>query len=373
MDVLVVDDEAISRRTVEHILREAGYRVTMARDGEEALTLLQEHSHQLVVSDWHMPRMDGIELCRAIRKADLRRYVYFIMVTSRDRMIDTISGFESGVDDYIAKPFNPCELQVRVNVGRRIVALETSHLTIFALAKLAESRDPDTGAHLERVRSYCRLLASHLQVVPKFQETVDNEFLQLIYETSPLHDIGKVAIPDAILLKPSKLTLDEFEVMKSHAVRGAETLDAALQEFPNAKFLRMAREIALTHHEKFDGSGYPRGLTGNQIPLCGRIVALADVYDALTSQRVYKAAMCHEEAKSIIVNESGRHFDPDVVNAFLKTERQFFAIRSQFVDGPETMTSAVNSLVAGRRGVDELASIGPSPFCSHSKTGECYV
>jgi putative two-component system response regulator len=336
MDVLVVDDEAISRQTVEHTLREAGYRVTTARDGEEALLLLQEHSHQLVVSDWQMPRMDGLELCRAIRQADLRRYVYFIMLTSSDQITDTISGFETGVDDYIAKPFNPSELQVRVNVGRRIVELETSQMTIFALAKLAESRDPETGAHLERVRNYCRALAAQLQADSKFRKTVDNEFLQLIYQTSPLHDIGKVAIPDAILLKPGRLTPEEFEVMKTHALRGAETLDAALQEFPNAKFLRMARDIALTHHEKYDGSGYPCGLTGEQIPLCGRIVAVADVYDALTSQRVYKSAMRHEEAKDLIVNDSGRHFDPVVVEAFLKAESKFLAIRSQYTDDDET-------------------------------------
>ncbi len=337
MDVLVVEDEAISRRTVEHTLRKAGYRVTTARDGEEALTLLLANSHQLVVSDWHMPRMDGIELCRAIRKADLNRYVYFIMVTSRDRMIDTINGFETGVDDYIAKPFNPCELQGRVNVGRRIVELETSQLTIFALAKLAESRDPETGAHLERVRKYCRELATQLQTAPKFRETIDAEFLQLIYKTSPLHDIGKVAIPDAILLKPGKLTPAEFEVMKTHAVKGAETLDAALREFPNAKFLRMAKDIALTHHEWYDGSGYPFGLVNEQIPLCGRIVAVADAYDALTSKRVYKEAMSHEEARSVITSESGSHFDPDIVDAFLDAETKFLMIRTQYNHCEEKM------------------------------------
>lgn len=149
-----------------------------------------------------MPRMNGIALCRAIRDADLRRYVYFIMVTSRDAPTDAISGFATGVDDYVAKPFNPEELLMRVNVGRRIVELETSQMTIFALAKLAESRDPDTGAHLERVRSYCRVLAKQLQITHAFETTVDDDFVRLIYQTSPLHDIGKVAIPDSVLLKP---------------------------------------------------------------------------------------------------------------------------------------------------------------------------
>ncbi len=367
MDVLVVDDEAISRRTVEHTLREAGYRVTTAGDGQEALSLLHEHSHQLVVSDWQMPRMNGIDLCRAIRKANLNRYVYFIMLTSRDRKIDTISGFETGVDDYIAKPFNPGELQVRVNVGRRIVELETSQMSIFALAKLAESRDPETGAHLERVRIYCHVLAAQLQTVPEFRDTIDNEFLQLIYKTSPLHDIGKVAIPDAILLKPGKLTPDEFEVMKTHAQRGAETLDAALQEYPNAKFLRMAKDIALTHHERYDGTGYPRGLSGEQIPLCGRIVALADVYDALTSHRVYKAAMSHEEARDIITKDRGRHFDPAIVDAFLDAEAELTAIRLQYADGANQMRISTPGPI-GFGGVTHfesaLIATSPSPSLS---------
>lgn len=340
MDVLVVDDEAISRRAVENTLREGGYEVTVARDGQEALSLLKAQSHQLVISDWRMPRMDGVELCRAIRAADLRRYVYFIMVTSRDRPIDTISGFAIGVDDYIAKPFNPNELLMRVNVGRRIVELETSQMTIFALAKLAESRDPETGAHLERVRSYCRVLAKQLQTSRAFKEPIDDEFVRLIYQTSPLHDIGKVAIPDAILLKPGKLTAAEFKVMKTHALRGAETLEAALQEFPNVRFLRMARNIALSHHEKYDGSGYPAGFIAEQIPLCGRIVALADVYDALTSKRVYKDAFSHAKAKSIIVDDAGKHFDPAIVEAFLEIEDAFIQIRQRHEDGEADTTGA---------------------------------
>jgi putative two-component system response regulator len=315
MDVLVVDDEVMACRTVAHTLQEAGYRVTTARNGEEALSLLHKHAHQLVVSDWQMPRMNGLEFCRAIRQADLNRYVYFIMVSSRNRNIDTIAGFETGVDDYIAKPFNPNELQVRVNVGRRIVELETSQLSVFAMAKLAESRDPETGAHLERVRNYCRALAEQLQNVPSLRNQIDSEFLHLIYKTSPLHDIGKVAIPDAILLKPGKLTPD-----------------AALKEFPNAKFLRMAKDIALTHHEKYDGSGYPYGLIGSQIPLCGRIVAVADVYDALTSQRVYKDAMSHEDAKAIIIQDRNRHFDPVIVDAFLCAEDKILSIRERYAD-----------------------------------------
>ena len=220
IDVLIVDDESISRRMIAYTLSQAGYNVTSASDGESAFRMLEEHGHQLVVSDWDMPGMNGIELCRAIRAADFPRYVYFIMLTSHNRSQDTIDGLSAGADDFIGKPFNPGELIMRANTGKRIIGLETRGMTIFALAKLAESRDPETGAHLERVRSYCRVLARRLQLKPKFRATLDNEYVQLIYDTSPLHDIGKVAIPDAILLKPGKLTEDEFDVDENaHAAR----------------------------------------------------------------------------------------------------------------------------------------------------------
>jgi putative two-component system response regulator len=330
MNVLVVDDDPISRRMIENTLREDNYQVTVATNGREALSLIVKEKHQLVVSDWRMPHLDGLALCRAIRTNDFRRYIYFIMVTSNVRPVDSDHGFAMGVDDYIIKPYKASELLMRVNVGRRIVQLETSQLTIFALAKLAESRDQDTGSHLERVRSYCRVLAEQLRSNPEFSTIINEEYVRLIYQTSPLHDIGKVAIPDSILLKPDKLTRDEFEVMKTHTLRGAETLDAALCEFPNAGFLSMARDIALTHHEKYDGSGYPNGLSGKQIPLCGRIVALSDVYDALTSKRVYKNAYSHEQALETILNDSGKHFDPFIVAAFIATNKQFDDIRRTY-------------------------------------------
>lgn len=313
MNVLVVDDDAITRQFLAFTLRNAGYTVSTAKNGEEAFERFLIDQYQLIVSDWSMPKMDGLDL----RRADNRSYVYFILLTTHDRPEDAIAGLGAGADDYVRKPVDPGELIMRVNAGQRVINLETRGLTIFALAKLAESRDPETGEHLERVRNYCRLLSKKMgQMHLKYQGTIDDDFTQLIYETSPLHDIGKVAIPDNILLKPGRLTDDEFNVMKTHTLRGAQTIAAMRSVFPNAKFLEMAHAIILSHHEKYDGSGYPNGIAGEAIPLCARIMAVADVYDALTSVRVYKAAYTHEEAVRIIVRDSGRHFDPDVVAAF---------------------------------------------------------
>lgn len=330
MNVLVVEDNDVSRLLLETTLAGAGYRVETARDGAEALERIRSGGFRLVVSDWEMPRMSGPDLCRAVRASDLPGYVYIILVTSHDSPQEAVEGLSAGADDFVSKPFEPSVLTARVRTGERIVALETREIAIFAMAKLAESRDPETGAHLERVRSYCRILAADLGEQPKFRAEIDAEFVRLIYLTSPLHDIGKVGIPDSVLLKAGRLNDREFAIMKTHAELGATTLDAALRAFPGVKFLQMARDIAATHHEHWDGNGYPRGLRGAEIPLCGRIMALADVYDALTSKRVYKAAFAHEVARSMILKDSGTHFDPDVVEAFVRQEEEFAKIRGRY-------------------------------------------
>jgi putative two-component system response regulator len=255
-----------------------------------------------------------------------------ILVTSHDSPEATVAGLSAGADDFVGKPFHPSELIARVRTGERILSLETRDVAIFAMAKLAESRDPETGAHLERVRSYCRILAQDLAKQAKFQPLIDQEFIRLIYSTSPLHDIGKVGIPDCVLLKAGRLSAREFEIMKTHTTIGAETLDSALRAFPGVKFLQMAREIAATHHERWDGSGYPSGLGGESIPLSGRIVAVADVYDALTSKRVYKDAFTHDIARAMIVKDSGSHFDPDVVAAFIRVESRFIDTREKITE-----------------------------------------
>jgi len=330
--ILIVDDDDVSLDVSRFTVEQAGYEVEVASNGRQALEILQRGACRMVITDWEMPELDGVELCREIRAHDFASYIYVIILTCRGATKDIVEGLSAGADDFMSKPFDPSELRVRVRSGERILGLETRDLAIFALAKLAESRDPETGAHLERMRCYSRILAQRLAEHPKFRGEVDADYVRMIYLTSPLHDIGKVGIPDCVLLKPGRLSDREFEIMKQHTLIGAETLDAALREHPGASFLRMGRDIALTHHERWDGTGYPQGLSGEDIPLCGRLVTVADVYDALTNKRVYKHAFAHDVSRSIIVEESGTHFDPDVVEAFLATEDEFIRVREKFAE-----------------------------------------
>jgi len=330
MRILIVDDDPIALELLRDTLVDAEHEVFTAVDGRDGLAVLLRENCQVVISDWEMPRLDGLGLCDAIRRGGLESYVYVILLTVHNATAERVRGLSAGADDFMSKPFEPQELLARIQAADRILSLETRDVAIFALAKLAESRDPETGAHLERVMNYCRALAQQLPAMGHFTDEIDAEYLRLLYTTSPLHDIGKVGIPDSVLLKPGRLSDREFEIMKTHAALGAQTLDAALARFPRTRFLRMARDIAATHHEHYDGSGYPAGLKGDEIPLCGRIVALADVYDALTSKRIYKDAFCHDIAKGIIVKESGNQFDPRVVEAFLAAESSFISIRDRF-------------------------------------------
>ncbi len=334
MRVLIAEDDRDALDLLDNALQHFGFEVTRATDGIEALAAIRSGQFQLVISDWEMPGMSGLELCREVRSCVSSSYTYFILLTARLGTLNLIEGLRAGADEFLTKPVDPEELEMRLNVAERILSLETRDLVIFSLAKLAEARDPETGAHLERIREYCRVLAHSLCESGRHSDLIDGMYVQMLYLTSPLHDIGKVGIPDSVLLKPGRLTPEEFEVMKQHAVIGGTTLSAAAEAHPRAKYLHMARDIAITHHEKFDGSGYPNGLRGNDIPLCGRIVALADVYDALTTARVYKPAYSHETAKSIILEGNGKHFDPEIVDAFLENESLFIEIRRQL--GSET-------------------------------------
>jgi len=332
MKILVVDDDDIGAEMLSMALNQGGHETRIVHDAESGLKALADDSIRVVISDWVMPGMDGLEFCRRIRSGGFGRYIYIILLTAQDKPEHVVEGLSAGADDFVRKPFNTAELLVRVKSGERVVTLETRHVAIFAMAKLAESRDPETGQHLERMRNYSRILAAHLVGQDGAREKLGADFVENVYQTSPLHDIGKVGIPDYVLLKPGRLTDEEFDLMKHHTSVGADTLAAAAKEYPGVEYLRIAEGIARGHHERYNGKGYPKGLKGEEIPLCARIVALADVYDALVSKRVYKAAMPHDVARSIIIKERGEHFDPMVVDAFLAHEAEFVDCRSKYAE-----------------------------------------
>lgn len=332
MNVLVVDGDALHRPLVTRPLVDAGYQVSEADDGREAIDRFRQSERTLLVSDWDLPTMDGIQLCRAMRNGGCSRDGYFIMLTGRNSREDREVAAAAGVDRYMTKPFDPDDLVMQANTGRFVLNRTPVERKMLLMGRLAESRNPAAGDHFERIRKYSRILADQLRGKPEFQNAIDNKFVELIYMASALHDVGKLAVPVEILLKPGKVTNDEFEVLKTHTLRGAETLDEALDTVPDPSFLRMARDIAVSHHERYDGGGYPYGLAGDDIPLCGHIVALADVYDALTSRRTYRNALRHEEARSIIIDGVGTAFAPAMVRAFLDREADFVAVREQHAD-----------------------------------------
>ena len=332
MNILIIDDNVLDLKVLKAVLTGAGHNVEVVSRGKEALAALQHGQSRVLIADWDMPEMTGLELCRTVRESGLSEYVYIILLTVRLNRQDKLAALAAGADDFMTKPFDQAELRLRLQGAERLLALETRQVTIFALAKLAESRDPETGTHLERVRNYTRMLAEALAKHPDTAGQINGEFIQTIYMTSPLHDIGKVGIPDRILLKPDRLNQSEFEMMKHHTSIGADTLYAAMQMQPQAAFLKMAWQISLCHHEKFDGTGYPAGTKGRDIPISGRIMAVADVYDALTSRRVYKSAFSHEVAMGIIQDEAGTHFDPIVVEALVKLQNEFLAVRREYAD-----------------------------------------
>ncbi len=345
MRILGVDDDDIALDILEAAISADGHELIRAANGLAALNILQHERIQMVISDWMMPGISGIDLANKVREINTGRYTYFILLTSRTEKSDILDGLNAGADDFIIKPFDPVELRLRLKVGQRVLALETHQLTIFALAQLADTRDNETGNHLLRIREYSYLLAQHLVDSFKTEYKLPGDYAELIYLTSPLHDIGKVGIPDCVLLKPGRLDDSEFAIMKTHAYLGGQTLSAALQHFPEAAYLQMASDIAMYHHERFDGKGYPNGLKGEAIPLCARLVSVADVYDALVSRRVYKQAFTHEIARSILVDGSGTQFDSTIVDAFMANEKNFEAIALQYADVPP----AINSSESGER------------------------
>ena len=330
MKILICEDEFVSRRKLEKIIHTLGYEFLVAENGRQAYHLWENERPELIICDWIMPEMTGIELCQKVRAEEGSQYTYIIMVSAKQDTTDIVKAIDAGADDFISKPYVIEELAVRIRAGQRSRMFQTKDIVIFSLAKLAESRDTETGNHLERIRHFSRLLAEELAQMENNPFKINTLYIENIFLTSPLHDIGKVGIPDSILLKPARLTAEERQAMTEHCRIGYNTLHDALEKYPHTDYLQMGAEIALHHHEKFDGRGYPEQLKGNDIPLAARIVALADVYDALTSKRTYKDPYSHDTAREMIRAEKNVHFDPLVVDAFLRCEQRFAEIRQQF-------------------------------------------
>lgn len=349
--LLIVDDAPENLAVLSDLLRHTGYRVKAANSGRTALRYaVHEPRPELILLDVMMPEMDGYEVLTRLRNDAATRDIPVIFLTALSDAQDEERGLEMGAADYIAKPIQPIVVLARVRaqleakrardwlkdqnafleaeVARRMAENDrTQAVSIRALAHLAETRDPETGNHILRTQEYVRLLATLLQNHPRFAAALTGRYIELLARSAPLHDIGKVGIPDAILLKPGKLTPEEFEIMKTHAMMGAKAIELAERDIEEpVEFLTLAKEIAHWHHERWDGNGYPDGLKQDEIPISARLMALADVFDALITRRVYKPPLPYEEALQIISAGRGSQFDPDVTDAFITHYEDFVSI-----------------------------------------------
>jgi len=354
--VLIVDDSPENISIATNVLRDS-YRTKVATNGFRALLLAEgEDKPDLILLDVVMPDLDGYEVCRRLKQNPATESIPVIFLTTQSSVEEETRGFECGAVDYIHKPFSPPIMRARVRahllakeaqdflhqqneilerkVQQRTHELSTMQdVTIAALASLAETRDNETGNHIRRTQHYVKALAIELRDHPRFRETLTPDAIELLFKSAALHDIGKVGIPDAILLKPGRLTEDEFEIMKRHTTLGRDAIDVAAAGLDfEVAFLRFAQEITYSHQEKWDGSGYPLGIGGDDVPISARLMAVADVYDALISRRVYKEPMPHRDAVEVISAGSGSHFDPDIVDAFLNIADAFYAIAQRYAD-----------------------------------------
>lgn len=350
--VLIVDDEPRNVRVLEGVLLPEGYDLQTVTSGAACITAVNEDPPDIILLDVMMPEMDGYEVCVRLKEHAHTHKIPVIFVTAVSDAESEAKGLKLGAVDYIIKPISPPIVRARVKthlalynqsrtleqkVKERTAELaQTQDVTILGLATLAEYRDNETGGHILRTQRYVETLAAHMKRNETYGAFLDDDTIELLFKSAPLHDIGKVGVPDRILLKPGKLTDEEFDVMKKHVVYGHDAIRMAEASLDTAddgnSFLRIAREVAISHHEKWNGFGYPRGLEGGAIPIPGRLMAIADVYDALISKRVYKAAFPHAKAVGIMREEREKHFDPAVVDAFLEIEGDFASISAEFAD-----------------------------------------
>lgn len=360
--ILVVDDTPDNLSLMSGILKDS-YKVKVANSGEKALKITESDSPpDLILLDIMMPGMDGYQTCIRLQTNSNTRHVPIIFLTAKAEVEDETYGLELGAVDYITKPITPSILLARVKTHlelkrmqdflrdqnqfleaevqkRTAEVMAIQDVTIHSMASLAETRDNETGNHIRRTQYYIKILAEKLRHHSRFSHFLDDDkTLEMLFKSAPLHDIGKVGIPDRILLKPGRFEPEEFEIMKTHTTIGRDAIQHAESllgiEMP---FLTLAKEIAYGHQEKWDGSGYPQGLTGDDIPISARLMAVADVYDALISRRVYKAGMSHEKAVEIILQGRAKHFDPDIVDAFMELQDEFRSIAASYADNDDVM------------------------------------
>lgn len=366
--VLVVDDTPDNLSLMSGLLKEF-YRVKLATNGEKALQIARAaEKPDLILLDIMMPGLSGYDVCKLLKADPDTRDIPIIFLTAMTATEDEKKGLELGAADFLTKPVNPPIVLARVatqlqnkaaadflkdqnafleaEVAKRTRELAAiQDVTILAMASLAETRDNDTGNHIRRTQHYMRLLAQTLKEHPRFQPVLDDNTIEMLFKSAPLHDIGKVGIPDRILLKPGRFEPHEMEIMKTHCKLGRDSIQHAEDQLGlEVEFLKCAKEIAYGHQEKWDGSGYPEGLAGDNIPVSARLMAIADVYDALISRRVYKEGMPHAKALAIIAEGRGSHFDPDVVDAFLSVAGEFQAIAKRYADSDHDLEAKAQTL-----------------------------
>lgn len=352
MKILIADDSKADVALIGSILSD--YTLLTAYDGVETLERIDENPDvDILILDISMPRMNGFEVLEAMRDRPEGRNIATLILTNSDEIDNEMRGLDLGAVDYIRKPLNIRSLRKRVELHIKLKnardeleqqnnilemkvrertreSILTRDVTIRALVGLLEIRNIESSNHTKRTQHMMRSLCNALRLQEPFRSILTEAYSAELFDTTPLHDIGKVGIPDHILLKPGKLTPEEFEIMKKHTTYGAEALRCTGDESGSLSFIRTASEIAGTHHEKFDGSGYPLGLKGKEIPFAGRLMAIIDVYDALVNKRVYKPAFPHEEAMEIIGNDRGKHFDPDITDAFFQIQPELKQITDSF-------------------------------------------
>lgn len=353
--ILIIDDETFYIDVLVDVLQDQ-YQVTIAKNGAQGLARAQgDAPPDLILLDILLPDIDGYEVCRRLKQDVETADIPVIFLTIKSEVDDEVKGFELGAVDYIAKPISPPIVRSRVKNHLMLASTKkilmdqnellehrvkertqeisrTQDVAILCLASLAETRDNETGNHIRRTQHYIRLLSEHLKQHPAYCDYLTDQTIDLLFKSAPLHDIGKVGVPDRILLKPDSLDSDEWQEMKRHTIYGYEALLRAEENIGSTSFLSIAKEITLTHHERWDGSGYPNGLEGTDIPIAGRLMAMADVYDALISKRVYKHAFSHSTAVELILDERGKHFDPTIVDSFEALQDEFCRIATEYAD-----------------------------------------